>query len=210
MFDSTSVAMPWKIQIGRNDNAEIMFVKAGQGGSPGRIRYGSSDRGYSQVALVDNNGKVTKSIEYASWVHPSWARRRAFPVFGSMDPLAVYADQTMLVMPGRERSLINTPGYDHTVQHLLRISWSGAIQRDIATLPLDNASTDFGMGRVIVNNPRRNGTGYTMNVPFVPRPLWSVSADGMHIAIAIPGVTAADSGSIRVDLAQRSRRHGVR
>jgi hypothetical protein len=37
-----------------------------------------------------------------------------------------------------------------------------------------------------------------MNVPFIPRPLWSVSADGMHIAIATPGVTAADSGSIRV------------
>jgi hypothetical protein len=188
VFDSAGVAMPWKIQTGRNDNAEIMFVTRA-GWIAGTNTLWVSDRGYSQVALIDGAGKVTKSIEYASWVHPSWAQRRQFPVFGSMEPIAVYADQTMLVLPGRERSLISTPGYDHSVTHLLRTTWSGAIQKTIATFPLEE-------GRIDLRG--RNGTGHVMNIPFSAKQMWSVSPDGMHIAIVIPGVSAADSGTFRV------------
>jgi hypothetical protein len=188
VFDSTGKSMPWKIQTGRNDNADIMVVTR-VGWIAGSNTLWVSDRGYNQVALVDGAGKVTKSIEYASWVHPSWAERRKFPVFASMDPVAVYADQTMLIIPGRERSLISTPGYDRTVTHLLRTTWSGAIQRSIASVPLEEGRIDMRA---------KNGTGYIMTIPFAPRTVWSVSPDGMHIALAIPGVTRADSGTIRV------------
>ncbi|MEO7082884.1 MAG: hypothetical protein ABI442_18570 [Gemmatimonadaceae bacterium] len=188
VYDSAGVALPWKVQTGRNDNAEIMMVTRA-GWIAGSNTLWVADRGFSQVALVDGAGKVTKSIEYPSWIHPTWAQRREFPVFGAMEPIAVYADQTMLIMPARERSLIGTPKYDHTVSHLLRMTWTGSIQRTIATLPLSDGYIDMR---------GKNGTGYTMNIPFAPRTLWGISPDGTHISIATPGVSTADSGTIHL------------
>src|SRR6185436_10095132 len=147
-----------------------------------------ADVAYDQVALVDARGKVVKSIEYPSWIHPSWSERRKYPVFGHMEPLAVYRDETMLVIPSRPRSLIDTPGFDRSMTHILRTTWSGAIQRTIAAFPEDKRAVRF----------HAKGCEYTVNVPFAARSFWNASVDGMRIALLDPGTSAADSGTVRL------------
>jgi len=139
--------------------------------------------------LVDSTGRVFTSIENPSWIHPSWAERRKYPVFASMEAFAVYRDETMLVLPGRARALLDTPGYDRSGIHLLRATWGGSIQRTVAMLP-------EGENAVVLNGKgcqRRVAT-----IPFGSRTMWSVAADGSRIVVARPGVSTADSGTVRV------------
>lgn len=187
-FDSTGKRLPWKVMTGRSDSAEIMWPTR-IGWMAGTNTMWVSDEGYHQVVLVDDKGKVFKSIEDPSWIHPSWAERRKYPVFARMEAQAVYADQTMLVTPSRERSLIDTPGYDRSKTHLLRISWSGAIQRTVALLPPED------QGRVVVHG---KGCDRTIGVPMAARTYWDVTNDGARIIVAAPGATAADSGGFRL------------
>src|SRR5215467_2620411 len=68
-FDSLGKQRPWKIATGGRDDAEIGFpVRVGWIG--GTRTMWIADQGYRQVALVDSNGKVFKSLEDASWLHP--------------------------------------------------------------------------------------------------------------------------------------------
>jgi hypothetical protein len=187
-YDSAGKMSPWKLAVGRADSAEIMYPSR-VGWIAGTTTMWINDPGYRQIVLVDGRGKISKSIEYPSWIHPHWADRRAYPVFASMEPMAVYADSSMLVLPLRERSFIDTPRYDHSVQHLLRVSRSGAIERAIATLPLEQ-------GRLVA---RGAGVGERIiNIPFAAKTIFATSNDGMQLVFLSPGLTTADSGTFLV------------
>lgn len=186
-FDSLGKQRPWKIATGGRDDAEIGFP-ARIGWIAGTRTMWIADPAFRQVALVDSNGKVFKSLEDVSWLHPTWAERRKYPIFGSMEAYAVYKDETWLVMPGRARELLATPSFDRSGTHLLRASWSGSIQRNVAMLPAyrsDVALHGKNCERVTA-------------IPFAARMMWTVSSDGSRILIATPGSTPADSGTIRV------------
>jgi hypothetical protein len=186
-FDSLGKQRPWKIATGGRDDAEIGFpVRVGW--IAGTRTMWIADQGYRQVALVDSNGKVFKSLEDASWLHPTWAERRKYPVFASMEAYAVYRDESWLVMPGRARSLLDTPGYDRATAHLLRASWSGSIQRNVTTLPPYRTEVVL----------RGKNCEHVAAIPFAARMMWTVSTDGSRIIVAMPGSTPADSGTIRV------------
>ena len=186
-FDSLGNQLSWKIPIGGRNESEIL-VPARVGWIAGTQTMWVADQGYNQVVLIDSTGKVYKSIENPSWIHPSWGERRKYPVFASMQALAVYKDETLLLLPGRERALLDTPGYDRAGQHLLRASWSGSIQRSVATLP-DQSD------RVVLQG---KGCQHVVTIPFGSRALWAVSPDGMRVVVASSGASPADSGTVRV------------
>jgi hypothetical protein len=186
-FDSLGNQLPWKIAIGGRNDSEIL-VPGRVGWIAGTQTMWVADQGYRQVVLVDSTGKVFKSIENPSWIHPSWAERRKYPVFASMQAFAVYKDETMLLLPGRERALLDTPGYDRSGEHLLRASWSGSIQRTVAMLP-DQSD------RVILQS---KGCQHAVTIPFGPRAIWAVSPDGMRVVVASSGASVADSGTVRL------------
>src|ERR1043166_3919266 len=180
-FDSLGKQLPWKIAQGRSDNADIGFgERVGWAGPTMWV----NDPMFNQIALVDQKGSVFKSIEYPSWIHPHWAERRRYPLFASMQPLAVYADRSMLVMPRRPRSFISTPGFDKTRQYLMHVTADGGIERTVAQLPPQDE------GRIHIG-PERGG--HTIPIPFFGKTWWAVSPDGMRVAVAMP-----DSASIRV------------
>ncbi len=187
LFDSTGKDLGWKVPTGRRDDAEIGYPTT-MGWIGGTNTMWVGDPSFNQVALIDAHGKITKSIEYPSWIHPKWAERRTYPVFGRLEPLAVYKDETMLVIPSRKRSLIDTPGYDTTQAHLLRTTWSGTIERTIARLPP-------GTGRGTFRD-KNCSFGYGFLGASIP--IWATSIDGMRVVTATPGNTAADSATIRV------------
>ena len=187
VFDSSGKAFPWKIATGRNDNSDIGYPMAiGWLGATDTMWV--ADVAYDQLAFVDARGKVVKSIEYPSWIHPSWSERRKYPVFGHMEPVAVYRDETMLVIPSRPRSFIDTPGFDRSMTHILRTTWSGSIQRTIAAFPEDRRAVRL----------HAKGCEYTVPVPFAARSFWNASVDGMRIALLDPGTSTADSGTVRL------------
>jgi len=186
-FDSTGKDLGWKLPTGRSDESEIWYPTAfGWIGGTNTLWVG--DAGYKQVVLVNDQGKVTKSIENPSWVHPSWGERRKYPLFARMEPIAVYGDESMLIVPTRERSLINTPGYDRSRLHVLRTTWSCAIQRTVGLFPAND-------GRVFLNS---KGCNHTIAVPMAARSYWAASVDGTHIVSVSPSATRADSGVLRV------------
>jgi hypothetical protein len=184
-FDSLGNQLSWKIPTGRD--AEIgVPVRLGWIASTGTTWV--ADQRFGQIALIDSTGRVVKSIENPSWIHPSWAERRKYPVFAAMQALAVYKDETMLLLPGRERALLDTPGYDRSSPHLLRATWSGAIQRSVAMVP---------EGRIGVELNAK-GCRHIATIPFAARPIWGVSPDGSRIVVVTPGVSVADSGTVHV------------
>ncbi|HEY9225582.1 MAG TPA: hypothetical protein VIP11_02970 [Gemmatimonadaceae bacterium] len=184
-FDSAGKSLEWDLPTGRNDKSEI--------GAPAAIGWAGdtmwvADGAFDQIALVDRTGKVLKSIERPTWVHPSWAERRKYPVFSRMLTVGVLGDQTMLVVPARPRSLIDTPGFDRSASYVLRATWDGAIRGTVARLPVDPRMITL----------RAKGCAHVMNVPFVAAPIWTTSSDGKRVTIVEPGVTAADSGTVRI------------
>ena len=185
-IDSTGKVLPWAVRVGGKD-ADILFPLH-LGVIAGTSTAWIDDPGFRQVALVDAAGNVVKSVESSTWIHPHWADRRAFPVFSRMEAVAVYPDTTMLIVPQRPRSLLDTPGYDRSQSRLLRISWGGTIQRSVAVLPPEP-------GRLTL---AAKGCDHVIMLPYAPRPTWAVSADGKRVVIAIPGVSPSDSGTVRV------------
>jgi hypothetical protein len=189
VFDSAGKAYPWGVQTGRGDSSEIGF--------PLRMSWvGQSDTMWvadasfdGQIVLIDGAGKVFKSLENPSWVHPSWAERRKYPVFGRMQLLAMNSDQTMLIVPSRPKSLLDTPGYDRARSQVLRTTWDGAIRSTLATLPADNRAIQF----------RGSGCNYTLQVPFGRTAAWDASLDGSRLAM-ISMAGAADSGALRITM----------
>lgn len=186
-FDSLGNQLPLKILVGGGNAAEILYP-ARVGWIAGTETMWVADQGYRQIVLVDSSGKVFKTIENPSWIHPSWAERRKFPVFASMQAFGVYKDETMLLLPGRERALLDTPGYDRSGQHLLRATWNGGIQRSVTMLPDDRERIVF----------RGKGCDRAVTLPFGARGMWTVSPDGSRIVLATSGSSPADSGIVRV------------
>lgn len=185
-IDSTGRVLPWAVRVGGRDG-DILFPLH-MGVIAGTSTAWIDDPGFQQVALLDASGKVMKSIESSTWIHPHWADRRAFPVFSRMEAVAVYPDTTMLILPQRPRSLLDTPGYDRSRSRLLRISWGGTILRSVATLPPE-------LGRVVL---KTKDCDHIIMLPYAPRPTWAVSADGKRIVIAMPGISPSDSATVRV------------
>lgn len=188
-YDSSGTSLGWSLITGRNAQAEI-GAAAAMGWVGGADTLWVSDYMYRQVVLVDGKGTVLKSIEYPSWIHPSWADRRKYPVFGEMRAIAVYPDNTMLIIPSKSKSLLSTPGYDRSSMQLLRTTWDGAIRGTIAKLPDDNRAVRIAS----------KDCAHNILVPFAGTSHWTTSPDGKRIAIIQPGVTRADSGTIRVTM----------
>ncbi len=186
-YDSLGAQLPWKLLVGGRNDAEIL-VPSRIGWIAGTPTMWVADQGYHQLVLVDSTGKVFKTIENPSWIHPSWAERRKYPVFASMQAVAVYKDETMLIVPGRERALLDTPGYDRSSPHLLRASWTGSIQRTVAMVADQQDHVVF----------RGKGCDRTVAIPFGARAMWNVSLDGTRIVVASSGATVADSGTVHV------------
>lgn len=182
--DSTGRRLSWKIPIGGRDTDVRTVELMGWAGNTMWI----VDPGYRQVALVDARGTITKSLEHPSWVRPAWADRRNFPVFSRVNPLAVYADGSWLVIPWNARSLVNTPGYDSTSDYMLRIAEGGSIQRTIARVPRNQ-------GRVQVVSGK---TTRSVFVPYLGQVRWDVSADGMRVPIVVVNMRGKDSATYRV------------
>jgi hypothetical protein len=183
-FDSTGRAFAWSIPVGNGDQ-EIRWVW--RMGWTGKTLW-AADPGFNQLALIDRGGKVTKSLEYPSWVRPSWADRRKLPVFGAVEPLALYADGSWLVRPSKERSLVSTPEYDKTSGYLMRIKENGSVERVVARVPRNDSRMDLRF-RFMAE----------VSVPmYGPLTLWDVSTDGSHVVIVATALQGADSATYRV------------
>ena len=94
-----------------------------------------SDAAWSQIALLDQYGNVTKSLELPSWVRPTFSNRKAFPVFESMRVFGVYDDGHMLVMPRGDNISAAAKDFDQNASYLVRINEDGIIQRTVAKFP---------------------------------------------------------------------------
>jgi hypothetical protein len=182
-FDSTGKRLSWKIQVGGRDPEIWIVDRMGWAGNTMWV----IDQGFRQIALVDQRGKITKSLEHPTWVRPAWADRRKYPVFGRVTPLNLYPDGSWLVVPYREKSLLDTPGYDTTVQYVMRISEGGSIQRVLAGLPRDPGRVDVKSGK----------TTRSFFIPYRGQ-AWGSSHDGLRIVIVSTNTKAADSASFRV------------
>ena len=145
------------------------------------------DRGLRQIALVDNAGKVTKSLENPPFARPSLSERRKYPIFADVDPLARYADGSLLVRPLREKNVFDTPEFDSTATHLLRVSADGIIAASVASYPPD----------ISVSFPGDRGA-ITAAVPLQSRTLWNVSPDGTRIVLIAVAMSGRDSATFGV------------
>jgi hypothetical protein len=187
-FDAQGKSLNWHVPVG-GGSSEIGWVShSGWVGNDFWI----ADPRYQQIVLIGANGKIVKSIEYPSWLHPRWAERRKYPLFAYMDALAFYPDSGMLALAMRSRTVIDTPDYDRSRAHLLRIDAGGAIQRTVATYPPDE-------GRGVTFKGEGNSE-HTMTVPFIARSWQLISANGRRVAVVTPGATDADSGTYRVTM----------
>lgn len=187
-FGPDGKSLGWKIPVA-GPESEIGWV--GAVGWMGETLW-IGDTRFGQVVLIGRTGAIAKSIEHPSWVRPQWAERRKYPLFASMQPLALYPDSSMLVVPYRSRSVFDTPGYDRTREHLLRISSTGTILRTVAMYDADDGRTVF-----FRSNER---SGHTMAVPFYARSWRVISADGRRIALVAPATTDRDSGTFRITM----------
>jgi hypothetical protein len=187
-FDAGGKSLNWHIPVG-DRNGEIGWIN--RVGLVGNALW-LSDYGYGQVVLIDVKGHVSRATENPSWLHPRWAERRKYPLFAAMDAMALYPNSSMLVLPLRPRSVLDTPEFDRSLIHLLRIDAGGAIQRTVVMYDLDE-----GRGVTFKVDGRYQ---HTMPVPFFARTYHIISADGRRIAIVTPGTTEADSGTFLVTM----------
>jgi hypothetical protein len=181
-FDSTGKQLPYKQTIGGPTDPEIRYAE--RFGWVGKTMW-VWDPPSSQIALVDPQLKVTKSLEIPTWIRPSWADRRKYPVFGRMGALAVYPDGSWLVVPSSPKSLVDTPEYDKTLSYMVRINENGSIQRTIARVPwLPNAPRG---GRPDVGKKGPSPRNFAF---------WLASPDGSRILIGVPSTAAGDSSHV--------------
>jgi len=184
-FDSTGKPLSWSVPFGNNRDLEIRWVwRMGWTGNSLWV----ADPGFKQIALIDRAGKVTKSLEYPSWVRPAWADRRRFPVFAGLDPLALYADGSWLVRPSNPRSLVSTPEYDNSYSYLARMSEGGSIEKLIVRVPRGGPPPD----------PRMRSTSQAIFPASGPLPVWDASTDGSRVVVVSTALTGADSATYRV------------
>ncbi len=183
-LDSTGKTVLWRLAIGWGHDAEIRTVDR-IGWTDTQLWIG--DRGFRQMALVDRAGRVTKSIENPPFARPRLSERRRYPIFVDVDPLARYPDGSLLVRPLTEKNVFDTPEFDSTATHLLRVSADGIIAASVATYPPD------------ASVPLRGARGAVqVAVPIQNRTLWSVSPDGNRIVLVSAAMTGKDGASIRI------------
>jgi hypothetical protein len=182
-LDSAGKTVLWRLATGWGRDMEIAWVdRIGWTGTQMWV----GDRGFRQIALVDNTGKVTRSIENPPFARPSLSERRKYPIFADVDPLARYADGSLLVRPLREKNVFDTPEFDSTATHLLRVSADGIIAASVASYPPDAAV------------PSPAGRGMAIAVPLQNRTLWNVSPDGMRIVLIATSMSGRDSATFGV------------
>ena len=112
-----------------------------------------SDAAWSQIALLDQYGNVTKSLELPSWVRPTFSNRKAFPVFESMSVLSLYDDGHMLVMPRGDNLSAAAKDFDENARYLVRINEDGIIQRTVAKFPSSSVLAKDSEGQFRYQNP---------------------------------------------------------
>ena len=61
-FDSLGNRLPWKVPVGGRDDADILFPSR-IGFIAGTATMWVTDNGFQQIALIDGNGKIVKSLE---------------------------------------------------------------------------------------------------------------------------------------------------
>ena len=179
-FDSTGKQLPYKQTIGGPTDPEIQYAE--WFGWVGKTMWVWDPRS-SQIALVDPQLKVTKSLEIPTWIRPTWADRRKYPVFGRMGAMALYPDGTWLVVPSNPKSLVDTPEYDKTMSYMVRINENGTIQRTIVRVPW-------------LPNAPRGGRPDSSKKAARRFAFWLSSPDGSHIFIGIPSTTPGDSNHV--------------
>lgn len=140
-----------------------------------------SDASYEQIAMLDQYGNVTKSLEFPSWIRPTFSNRKTFPVFESMRVFALHNDGSLLVHPRSPVSTGAATVYDQTMTHILRVNGDGVIQQTIAKFPTNIISGKDARGDFTFANP-------------VNQSLFRVSPDGMRTV-----VVGVDTASSRTD-----------
>lgn len=166
-FDSLGRRLWSQRRDERRDNAEIAEVTAvGWNGDQMWV----SDAAWTQIALLDQYGNVTKSLELPSWVRPTFSNRKSFPVFGSMRVFALYPDGQMLVIPREATIASGSSGYDPKSLYLLRVNEDGVIQRVIAKFPSNFIESESKGDRFRFPNPLNQS-------------LFRVSPDGMRTVL---------------------------
>jgi hypothetical protein len=93
-----------------------------------------ADPRYEQIALLDR-GTVTKSLELPSWIRPTFANRKSFPVWSYADVRALFDDGSMIVLPSAPHSILGAVDYDSTMQYVVKVKESGIIQGVITKFP---------------------------------------------------------------------------
>lgn len=141
-----------------------------------------SDAGFSQIALLDQYGNVTRSIELPSWVRPSFSQRKTFPVFEGMRVVSRYDDGTMLVVPRSAMKITGATSYDENSTYLLKINEDGIIQRTIARFPSN-----------MMSGKRPNGESFRMQNP-LNQSIFRVSPDGMRAMLV-----SVDTSNAKLD-----------
>src|SRR5205085_5446026 len=101
-FDAQGKSLGWELTIGRRDGEIGAVSRMGWTGNT----LWAGDGWFRQAAFLDAKGKVTKSIPHPSWVHPHWSERRKYPLYGSMQVIALNADSSMLVQPSSPRAVL--------------------------------------------------------------------------------------------------------
>ena len=185
-FDSLGAKKQWAVKVGgTRSGADVATVsKSGWVGDSLWI----VDDLLKQLVVMDANGTLLKSLEPHNWIRPRWSDRRRYPLFADMTWEAIYPDGSALIIPRSRRVLFETPQFDRSKTHLVRVDRDGTILKTIARIPpSDNRMTlRDGMERTVVV------------VPFFARPFFDVSADGRRITVVQPLTTASDSGSLVV------------
>jgi hypothetical protein len=148
-FDSLA-RRRWSQGSDNNDKREVADVTA-FGWNAGGMWV--SDAAWEQVALLDDYGNVTRSLELPSWVRPTFSNRKSFPVFESMRVYAVYPNGDMLVIPRGSMSITGATGYDQNATYYLRINEDGIIQKSIAKFPSNIVRGKEGNREFSFQNP---------------------------------------------------------
>ena len=187
-YDSTGRRL-WKKEFGNDDEIGTIDHVGWRG-----AQMWIFDSRFSQVALLDR-GVVTKSLEVPSWIRPTWANRKTFPIFGHAEVRALYADGSMLVVPFNPHSIVGTVGYDSTAEYVVNVAESGIIKKTITKYP----SADLGSRSARARAERAQSQVGNRWI-FAPEfwPYLRVSADGMRIITVSVDTAAATADSIVV------------
>lgn len=184
-FDSSGRRLWGNAKADRQQRSEREIAEITAFGWRGNEQW-ASDAGYGQIALLDQFGNVTKSIELPSWVRPAFSNRRTFPVFESMRVFGLYEDGSMLVMPRGTVKVTGATAYDEKMAYLLKINEDGVIQRTVAKFPSATVIAKTAEGEEFkFLNPLHQS-------------LYRVSPDGMRVIVMSVDTTTPKVDNVMV------------